>query len=169
MNKQVFAKFSPLRPVIRVVLLVMIALSSISCEKEPEEMSCRKRNQHLQGTYSVVVVQYPRDSKQEGEEKFILAFNQPESCYTDGQEVDKILFNNLFGYFECTSHELLNNNSFYFGYDKDVRWSGAPLKGEGNIIDGKLHFRGTVYTSAGEFPIVLEGEKVDDDMRTTAC
>ena len=158
---------------VTIILLFLVSLI-IGCEKEEEEKdpfrSCRRLMESLEGTYNITVISYPRQQSQEGTVIDILVFLDLNKCFdAKNGDVDRILFNNLFEFYGCSSHVLIENSSFIVTYEDDEQWAGAPLKGEGNIENGSFHFEGTIFTSAGEFPIVLDGIKTSQERRTDAC
>ncbi len=146
--------------------ILFLVLSS--CTKEETVDPCDALATSLEGTYEVTLTSYPRQPSQEGEKKDILVFTDLTNCQ-GGSGSDRILFNNLFEYFGCTGHFLVNESEFEIEYTDNLYWAGAYLKGTGSISNGNFYFEGNVFTSAGEFPIVLVGEKTSQNRRTDAC
>ena len=168
---------------INYITLLFVSLLLLSCKKEgctnelatnydskakEEDCSCTFLVDEMEGTFNVIVTKYPRQVLQEGEEKEILVFNDHKGCNSESdEEFDRIRFNNLFTFFGCDEFTL-NGNSFEVTLEHKMDWAGAPVEGVGSITDGVFHFEGTVYTSAGEFPIILDGNKTIYSRRTSA-
>ena len=143
--------------------------------KSEEDINpCAQLATTLDGTYEVVITEYPLQTTTEGWTADVLVFARLASCNfpNDTTQIDRILFNGLFngfGSYFCSSHTLINDNSFVITYDDNVDWAGGPIRGQGSIIDGVFHFEGEVLNSTGNHRIVLDGLKIDNDRRTDAC
>lgn len=137
---------------------------------EEEDCSCVAYVDDMEGTFNVVVTSYPREKAQEGNAKNVLVFNDHFGCNSSkDSDFNKIKFNNLFTFFGCDKFVLTEKYYFEITLDHNAEWSGASVTGIGSIIDDIFHFEGIVYTSAGEFPIILDGTKISDDRRTSTC
>lgn len=142
---------------------------------EEEELNpCHERTNRLIGTYQITITEYPLQPSTEGWDAEVLVFTQLNRCYSpeDSTRINRILFNGLFegfGLYNCSGHELLNNDSFIITYPDNVDWAGGPIRGVGNIVDGIFHFEGEVLNSTGNHRIVLDGFKEKQDRRTDAC
>ncbi len=153
--------------VLAVFLLFMPLL--LACEKEAEEFDpCADLAYSIEGTYNITVTSYSLQPFQVGDEKEVLVFAHLYACYEEEPQ-DKILFNNLFGFFDCTVLTLVDNNTFTVTYEDGDSWFAAPIRGDGSIIDEVFHFEGFVMSSGKEHPIVLDGVKISQDRRTDAC
>ncbi|MFA6925002.1 MAG: hypothetical protein WC223_12220 [Bacteroidales bacterium] len=169
----------------KILFLLIIILSLTSCKRKgctnpyaknydpkakKEDCSCVAYVDEMEGTYEITVTSYPRDPSQVGDKKEVLVFKDHAGCNSNSfEDFNRIKFNNLFDFFECCGFPL--NNKYYFNVttEKNVAWCQAPVIGKGSIIQGVFHFEGTVSTSAGEFPIILDGYKKSTSRRTDAC
>ena len=153
----------------KYIILLVYIISLCGCKKQNEN-PCHDLINLLEGTYEITTTTYERQPSVEGETKDILVFSELSKCYTGRKDkIDIIRFNNLFGFFECTEHELINGNKFVIEYEDNVRWFLAPVRGTGYIRNTVFYFEGTVLTSTGEHKIVLDGLKISNDRRTDAC
>jgi hypothetical protein len=151
-----------------VSFLLLIPFLTLACEEKEKVSPCKVLIDQMVGTYQVKVTTYPRDPSQEGEQKDVLVFFEPNECNCAGDK-NRILFNNLFGFFECTALDFNTNNTFQVAYQDGETWYNAPIQGKGFIKNGVFHFEGTVYTSMGELPIILDGKRNSSERRTDAC
>ena len=153
----------------KYIIILLHIISLYGCERQ-EETPCHDLINLLEGTYEITITTYKRQPGIEGDTKDILVFLDLDKCYSsDENKFDIIQFNNLFGFFECTKHELINQSEFVIKYEDNIRWFLVPVQGTGYIRDEVFHFEGTVITSSGEHEIVLDGLKLSDDRRTDAC
>jgi len=154
----------------QVILFLLPFL--FACEKEPvnTHQTCNVLTKDLDGTYEITITHYPWQRSQEGETFDVLVFAELDQCYS-GNDTDSntIKFSNLFVFYGCSIFKLIDQHQFIVKIDDYQDWAGAPLIGEGVIVSGRFHFEGTVFTSGGQFPIILEGEKASNSRRTDAC
>ncbi len=154
--------------IIKLALLLFVGLS-ISCTEEMAVDPCEKIDEQLEGYYIVTVTHYPLQSSQEGYKEEVRVWTSLDKC-RNYDISDAIYFYNLFKYYECSEKiELIDNHKFIIEYEDGHEWVSAPVKGEGTIVDEKFNFTGTVYTSAGEFPIVLDGFRFSSDIGNNIC
>jgi hypothetical protein len=153
----------------RIFSIIILSTLLISgCKKEREKSinlesetvdPCKELIDKMDGTYRITVISYPRQHSQEGEEKYFTLFLDPKNCY-NSSDTNQISFGGLFDPYSTTNIKLFNNK-FIIEYKHGCEWSSAPVKGEGTIINEVFHFTGTIGTSVGEFPIVLDGNRTN--------
>ncbi|MDB5256763.1 MAG: hypothetical protein JWM14_1458 [Chitinophagaceae bacterium] len=143
-------------------LLAALTLFTTCKKKEEVPNPCEELQAKLQGTYDITVTSYPLQTSQEGDEKEVLVFPS-YNCS------NSIQFNNLFQFFGCSTFPFTESKHFTLTYADGATWQGARVQGAGNIINGIFHFEGTVINGGTEYPIVLDGKKASDFMRTSAC
>ncbi len=168
----------------KILLLILITFVLYSCKKEgctnqyavnydseaeEDDSSCIAYVDEMEGTFRITVTSYPWQPSQEGEESYALVFSDygvgnPSSP----EDFNFIKFNNLFTFYGCDRYPL-DKYTFNVSLEDDDRWACAPIEGTGTIKNGVFHFEGTVYTSEGPFPIVLDGIKISNERRTDAC
>lgn len=173
-----------MRYLFHLTVLLLVAFCLGACKQEgcinehalnydpdanEDDCSCTSYADEMEGTFKVTVTSYPRQPAQEGDEFEALVFRGHGGCSSSSlADLNTVKFNNLFSNHKCEILSL-NEHAFMISVEDHVEWLGAPLEGEGSIEDGALHFEGTVYTSAGTFPLVLDGIKTSEDRRTDAC
>lgn len=139
-------------------------------EAKQEDCSCIAYVDEMAGTYEVVATHYPLQTEQEGVKKEVLVFESHSRCISfDDKSLNEIQFNNLFEHYTCDHFILYDNYYFEVTKEDNAFWSGARVTGIGSIVNNVLNFKGTVYTSWGEYPIVLYGIKTSNDRRTSSC
>lgn len=155
------------------LFILLFLLPTFSCEQSEEVDPFEDLLSSLRGIYRITITSYPRQLSQEGENWDISLYPDCYFCLNrDNQEIQTIRIKNFFGLansLDCTSHVFVDNHRFLINFEDGIDWAGAPLWGEGTIIEGKFHFEGTILTSAGEFPVILDGEKVFDETSTRNC
>lgn len=158
--------------------IIAISLFLSGCtglfKKDEDVNPCVDLATTLVGTYEITITEYPLQTTTEGWKADVLVFVQPNRCFSpsDTTKIDRILFNGLFngfGSYFCSSHTLVNDNSFDISYSDNVDWAGGPIRGHGTIINEVFHFEGEVENSTGDHRIVLDGFKKKQDRRTDAC
>jgi hypothetical protein len=157
-----------MKHILKSIVLSLLCLLASCKEKEPVN-PCNELEAKLRGHYEVRVTLYPRQPSQEGDSKEVRTYLRLDKCRNYGTP-DLIYFYNLFEFFNCShSMELIDDHRFIITYDDGHEWAGAPVKGEGTVIDEKFNFTGTVSTSEGEFPIVLDGSRVSSTYENNIC
>jgi hypothetical protein len=138
-------------------------------EAEEEDCTCVAYVDEMEGTFLITITSNPRQPSIEGDQFSTIVFKDHFGCNSETDEdFNFIKFNNLFTFFECDRYPL-DKQTFTVSLSDNDTWAGAPVEGVGTIIDGTFHFEGTIYTSEGEFEIILDGTKSSDDRRTNAC
>lgn len=136
---------------------------------DEDDCSCEFYVDDMIGTFTVTITSYPRQPSEEGRAFDMLTFIDYSKCATVTlDDLKEIKFNNLFKFYDCSILPL-DQYTFTVTLDDNEYWAGAPLEGEGTIVHGVFHFEGIIYTSAGQFPIVLDGIKISSERRTDAC
>jgi hypothetical protein len=169
----------------KIVFLTFIALVTLSCikkegctnpyafnydsEAQEDDCSCIAYVDNMEGTYKITVTHYPRQTLQEGDQFEALVFRDHANCNANSPEdFNFIKFNNVFANFECGRYPL-DKYTFNVSLDDNDSWAGAPIDGIGTIKNGVFHFEGSIYTSDGQYPIILDGTKISSDRRTDSC
>ena len=167
----------------KLLIFLFITISISSCDVEGctnkyalnynpkaelDNCSCIGYADAMEGVYKITITSCPGKISQEGNELRTLVFKAHTGCESSTQyEFNSIRFHSLFTSGTCDWYPL-DKFTFTVALKEYEDWGGAKIEGTGTIKKGVFHFEGTMHTSAGQFPIVLEGIKTSDLIDTVS-